>query len=115
MKEYYMFCNHFTLPIYRVKNHPLYADFLILFNIDNNLKFAIIEYDGVTHYNINDFRFRKENIICLQNDINILRIKYNDKNIDHIIESFINNIFNDIYQAIIESKEYYENLLNKCS
>ena len=51
----------------------------------------------------------------MQNDINILRIKYNDKNIDHIIESFINNIFNDIYQAIIESKEYYENLLNKCS
>ena len=114
--------NHFTLPIYRIKNHPLYADFFILFNINNNLKFAIIEYDGITHYNINDFRFRKENIICdtiknnycLQNNINILRIKYNNKNIN-IIKSFINNIFNDIYQAIIESKEYYDNLLNKCS
>ena len=114
------FSNHFTLPIYRVKNHPLFADFLLLFNIDNNLKFAIIEYDGATHYNINDFRFKKENIICdtiknnfcLNNYINILRIKYNDINIDSIIQRFINNIFNHTYQAIIEPNEYYDNLLN---
>ncbi len=55
--------NHFTLPIFRVKNHPLYADFLLLLNINNKLNFAIIEYDGPTHDNIHDFRFRKEILI----------------------------------------------------
>ena len=42
--------NHFTLklrfPVFRIKKHPLYADFLLLFNINNKLIFAIIEYDG---------------------------------------------------------------------
>jgi len=42
--------NHFTLKlrflVFRIKKHPLYADFLLLFNINNKLIFAIIEYDG---------------------------------------------------------------------
>jgi hypothetical protein len=112
--------NHFTLPIFRVKNHPLYADFLLLFNINNKLKFAIIEYDGPTHNNIHDFRFNKDTILCdiiknnfcLYNNISILRIKYNENNIYFHIDQFINNIFNDQYIFTIPSYQYYMDLFN---
>ena len=113
--------NHFTLPIFRVKNHPLYADFLLLLNINNKLNFAIIEYDGPTHDNIYDFRFKKETILCdiiknnfcLYNNISMLRIKYNQNNINYHIDHFINNILNDKYIFIIPSYEYYMDILNK--
>jgi hypothetical protein len=114
-KILYVF-NHFTLPVFRIKKHPLYADFLLLFNINNKLIFAIIEYDGPTHYNNNDFRFKKENVdcdmiknkFCLDNKINILRI--NTIN-DNIINDFIINIYNGLHQVIIPNNEYYLNIL----
>ena len=41
-KILYVF-NHFTLPVFRIKKHPLYADFLLLLNINNKIIFAIIK------------------------------------------------------------------------
>ena len=69
-----------------------------------------------THYNNNDFRFKKENVdcdiiknkFCLDNKINILRINNIDNN---IINDFINNIYNGLHQVIIPTYDYYMNIL----
>lgn len=114
--------NHFTLPITRNGLHHLYADFLIVFNIDNIIQFAIIEFDGPTHYNINDKRIRRNQIhcdiiknnFCMKNSIHILRVFDHDKDYINKIYSFIKNIILDCNKSvftIIQPYNFYQELL----
>ena len=50
-----------------------------------------------------------KNNYCLNNNINLLRINYIDHN---IINNFIVNISNGLYQAIIPTNNYYMNISN---
>jgi hypothetical protein len=116
--------NDVTIPISRNKNfQKLSADILIIFDIDSIIKFGIIEYDGPTHYNINDFRFN-DNIIfrdkcknqfCIDNNISLLRLHY--KNTICVcmdnINLFINQVINSIETVYfgIPTDEFYDNLL----
>lgn len=110
--------NHFTLPLSRNNKHPLYADFLLLFNINNRLIFGIIEYDGPSHYNINYYNFSKDRVycdilknqFCIDNNINILRI-FDYDNIDYKIDEYLMSINNDNTSIILPSKNHYDNLL----
>jgi len=113
--------NHFTLPISRNGIHHLYADFFIVFNINEHYQFAIIEYDGPTHYNIKDNRITKnkvycdivKNNFCIKNSIHILRINDYDKDYLTKIYNFIDDIIkdNDIVN-IIPPFEFYSTLLD---
>jgi hypothetical protein len=112
--------NHFTIPIKRNGIHHLYADFLIVFNINDNYQFAIIEYDGPTHYNIKDNRITKNHIycdivknnFCIRNSIHILRINDYDKNYLSKIYKFINDINKNVdIVTIIPPFEFYSKLL----
>jgi hypothetical protein len=112
--------NHFTLPLSRNNKHPLYSDFLLLFNYNNKLIFGLIEYDGPSHYNSNYYRYTRNGIycdilknkFCINNNINILRIFDYDNNIDNKINYFIDCISNGNKCVIIPSIEHYNNLLN---
>lgn len=107
--------NHFTLPISRNNKHPLYADFLLLFNINKRLIFGIIEYDGPSHYDINYYNFNKDRIqcdvlknqFCIDNNINILRI-FDYDNIDYKIDEYLMSIYNGNTSIIIPSMDYYD-------
>ena len=112
--------NHFTLPITRNGIHHLYADFLIVFNINQHYQFAIIEYDGPTHYNIKDDRITKnkvycdivKNNFCIRNSIHILRINDYDKSYLTKIYNFIDDIIKDNgIISIIPPFEFYSTLL----
>lgn len=112
--------NHFTLPITRNGIHHLYADFLIVFNINDHYQFAIIEYDGPTHYNSKDNRISRNHIycdivknnFCIKNSIHILRIYDYDKNYLSKIYKFINDINKNVeIVTIIPPFEFYSKLL----
>jgi hypothetical protein len=112
--------NHFTLPITRNGTHHLYADFFIVFNINEHFQFAIIEYDGPTHYNIKDDRITKnkvycdivKNNFCIKNSIHILRINDYDKDYLTKIYNFIDDIIKDNgIISIIPPFEFYSTLL----
>lgn len=76
------------------------------FKIDLQIGFALIEFDGIQHFEYNSFlhknnieNFYKQqhydemkNQYCLQNNIPLLRIKYTEcNNIENILINFINN------------------------
>ena len=115
-KEILYIFNHFTLPICRIKKHHLYADILMLFNIKNCLVYAIIEYDGATHYDPSYYLFNKDcircdiikNNFCRANNINLLRITELNYN---IIDSFIKNIINGDHIIICQPYTFYKELL----
>ncbi len=101
----------------------LSADILIVFKITEQIKFAIIEYDGPTHYNINDFRFndniiwcdRCKNQFCVDKNISLLRLDYKNTMDDCFenINLFINQVVNSnvpIYSGI-PTDEFYDKLL----
>jgi len=109
--------NHFTLPIERYVNHPLITDFLIILNDNNKIRFAIIEYDGPVHYDINNYLFTTDvierdvikNNFCLVNNISILRItNINDTRLDN----FILNIIDNKICYDIPDYNYYLNMYN---
>lgn len=131
--------NHFALPICRYEKHPLIADFLILSKFDDKLKFAIIEFDGPTHYDINNYLFNKDTIIrdviknnfCIYNNISILRINnVNDLKLEYfmmnlqniqydippynyyleLFNNINNNISDKIYDDSVELDDIYDNL-----
>ena len=114
-KEILYIFNHFTLPICRKKKHPLFADNLILLNINNKLVYAIIEFDGEQHYNKNYYLFNKiaticdviKNNFCRANGINLLRLTSIDNN---IIDSFIEDIINEKYIISCKPFSFYRNL-----
>jgi hypothetical protein len=94
--------------------------FFIVFNINDNYQFAIIEYDGPTHYNSKDIRITKNNIycdiiknnFCIKNSIHILRINDYDKYYLIKIYNFIDDIIKDNgIVTIIPSFEFYSRLL----
>jgi hypothetical protein len=92
--------NHCRIPVQRIKQHDLFADYFLIFNIDNTIKFAIIEFDGPTHTQF-DFRFSESTIncdmiknnFCKTNNISMCRINHNDfNNINLIIRNFIDSV-----------------------
>ena len=114
--------SHYTLPITRNGTHHLYADILIVFLINNIIQFAIIEYDGPTHYDTKYYRFTKEIVIsdiiknnfCLRNGIHILRICDTNKKYKDSVLEFIKNIINNTEKQHIKyipSYEHYSTLL----
>lgn len=113
-----------SIPISR-NNYlqTLSADILIVFDIDRIIKFAIIEYDGPTHYDINDFRFndnavwcdRCKNQFCIDSNISLLRLHYKSTICDCFdnINLFINRVINSdvtVYSGI-PTDDFYDNLL----
>jgi hypothetical protein len=114
--------HHFKLPVKHI-NH-LFADALIVFNKDNYLHFAIIEFDGIQHYDINDFRFNQytvkkdiiKNNFCIDSKISLLRI-FNTKKMSDTIEKFINDIINAKLDEIpiinIPSNDHYNHISNE--
>ncbi len=115
---------HFTLPIKRQSvNHPLFADLLVIIQLNESCHFIIIEYDGPTHNNIDDFRFVDsivlcditKNKFCYNNNISLFRLNYKINMNEHLntINKLIDQIFKynkPVYYSI-PSDEYYEQLL----
>jgi hypothetical protein len=116
----------FTLPIKRQESkHPLFADMLVIINLDNEYHFIIIEYDGPTHDNIDDFRFTDttvfcditKNKFCIINNISLLRLHYKINMNKHLIaiNDLIDQIFaykKPIYHCIPSDKHYEQLLIN---
>ena len=116
----------FTLPVKRAESKsPLYADLLVVLNFEDDYHFIVIEYDGPTHDNIDDFRFVDsivlcditKNKFCINNNISLIRLNYKINMNEHLntINEIINHIFackKPIYHNI-PSDEYYEELLIK--
>jgi len=112
------------IPVSRKHNFPkLSADTLIVFSVGDTIKLAIIEYDGPTHYNINDFRFndniiwcdRCKNKFCNDENISLLRLDYKNtmNNCFENINLFINQVINSnvsIYSGI-PTDDFYDKLL----
>jgi len=115
-----------TIPVCRNNmNHNLQADILIVIDINNKIYFAIIEYDGPTHYNIYDFRFvdsivlcdMEKNNYCINNNVSLLRLHYK-KSLDVCF-----NEINDFIKKIIETEscvhigiptnDFYLEMLNR--
>ncbi len=113
-----------AIPISRNNyKQKLSADILIVFDVCGQIKFAIIEYDGPTHYDINNIRFcdnaiwcdRCKNQFCIDSEISLLRLDYKNK-MDVCFENinlFINQVVNSnvsIYSGI-PTDEFYDKLL----
>lgn len=105
---------HFKLPVKRnKKKHSLIADLLVVLNIENDFHFLIIEYDGPTHDNINDFRFIDsivycditKNNFCVNNNISLIRLHYKISITEHLI-----TIDNIIKQIIVNKKPTYHGI-----
>ena len=89
-------CASSDLIIYN--NTTIHSDFLVEYN--NNT--YIIEYNGPQHYKAFKLmggelgyqirKSRDENLrqYCKDNNINLLEIKYNDKNVQELIQQFLN-------------------------
>lgn len=115
-----------TIPVCRYNiDHNLQADILIVLDINNKIYFAIIEYDGPTHYNINDFRFvdsivlcdMEKNNYCINNNVSLLRLHYK-KPIDECfneINSFIKTIIEtkSSVHTGIPSNDFYQDILDR--
>ncbi len=97
---------HFTLPTKRSKK-CLSADLMVIVNFDNDLHFIIIEYDGPTHSNINDFRFNdtiilcdiNKNNYCVNNNISLIRFDYRISLDTHL------EILNTLIDTICKTKQ----------
>ena len=117
---------HFTLPVKRQESkHPLFADLLIIINLYNDFHFIVIEYDGPTHDDIEDFRFIDsivfcdiyKNRYCIDNNISLIRLNYKIKMNEHfnIINYLIDQIFifkKPVYHSIPSNQHYEQLLLN---
>ncbi len=117
---------HFTLPVKRQNStNPLYADLLIVINLHNTFHFVIIEYDGPTHNDINDFRFCEsivlcdmtKNNYCINNNISLFRLNYKINMNEHLytIDKLINQIIitkKPIYYSIPSDNDYHQILSN---
>lgn len=116
---------HFTLPVKRQNStHPLYADLFIVINLNKAFHFVIIEYDGPTHNDINDFRFNDsivlcdmtKNHFCVNNNISLFRLDYKINMNTHLntINNLIDQIIctnNPIYYSV-PSDKYYQQILS---
>ncbi len=117
---------HFTLPVKRHNSTiPLYADLFIVINLDNAFHFIIIEYDGPTHNDINDFRFCQSNVLCditknnycIDNNISLFRLNYKINMNEHLytVNKLINQIIitkKPLYHSIPSDDYYHQLLLN---
>lgn len=117
---------HFTLPVKRHNSAiPLYADLFIVVNLDNAFHFIIIEYDGPTHNDINDFRFCQSNVLCditknnycIDNNISLFRLNYKINMNEHLytVNKLINQIIitkKPLYHSIPSDDYYHQLLLN---
>ena len=115
---------HFTLPVKRQEsNHPLFADILVIIILDDKYHFIVIEYDGPTHDDIEDFRFIDsivfcditKNKYCINNNISLIRLNYKINMNEHFntINYLIDQIFilkKPVYHSI-PSDQHYEQLL----
>lgn len=115
-----------TIPVSRNNmKHNLQADILIVIDINNKIYFAIIEYDGPTHYNIYDFRFvdsivlcdMEKNNYCINNNVSLLRLHYK-KSLDVCLIE-INNFIKEIIETEscvhlgIPTNDFYLEMLNR--
>jgi len=117
--------NNYKLPVSRNcrNNNNLTADFLILTKFNNCLRFSVIEYDGPRHYDRNFYIFKEGNIycdivknnFCKLNNINILRVRDNDKQFLDKIVNFIDSIFFSKNIVIIPEYEEYMKLIKNGS
>jgi hypothetical protein len=117
---------NFTLPVKRQESaHPLFADILVIINLDDKYHFIVIEYDGPTHDNIEDFRFIDSKVFCditknkycINNKISLIRLNYKIKINEHL--KTLNNLIDEIlilkkavYHSIPTDEYYNELLLN---
>jgi hypothetical protein len=117
---------HFTLPVKRQEsNHPLFADILVIIKLDDNYHFIVIEYDGPTHDDIEDFRFIDsvvfcditKNKYCISNNISLIRLNYKINMNEHF--NTINNLIDQIlilkkpvYHSIPTDQHYEQLLIN---
>ena len=107
--------NNYNLPISRNDRNQLVADFLIISQINDRIRFSIIEYDGPSHYNSNYYQFNKNSILCdivknnfcKINNIDLLRIKDTNNTFLDSVSEFINMIFNND-KCIINTPTYEE-------
>ena len=117
--------NNYKLPVSRNcrNNNNLTADFLILTNFNNSLIFSVIEYDGPRHYDKNFYIFKEDNVycdivknnFCRLNNINILRVRDNDKQFLDKIVKFIESILVSKNIVIIPEYEEYMKLIKNGS
>jgi hypothetical protein len=111
---------HFILPVSYI--NPLIADFLLMLNINNQIHFCIIEYDGPSHYNVKDYRICIDSIkrdmikkqFCINNNISILRVTDKNTNYIDIIFDFILTIINYCKPVFdIPNDKHYLDLINR--
>ena len=111
-------------PVKRQESkHSLFADILVIIKLDDKYHFIVIEYDGPTHDNIEDFRFNDsvvfcditKNKYCISNNISLIRLNYKINMNEHL--NTINNLIDQIsilkkpvYYSI-PTDEHYEDLL----
>jgi hypothetical protein len=108
--------NNYYLPISRNGKNQLIADFLIVSNFNNSVRFSIIEYDGPSHYDVDYYRFNSDSILCdivknnfcKLNNIDIIRIRDCELNCVDKVVKFIDSILvcKDIVISIPEYEEY---------
>jgi hypothetical protein len=107
---------HFVLPVKNKRN--LIADIIILLRINEKYKFGIIEFDGASHYLPSDYRFDELNIkrdqiknqFSKENQISLLRIPYNELNIEYKLNDFIYRLLNGELINDYPSDDYYKTL-----